>query len=233
MPLDGVILGHWVSEGGGSHLEGLPGLKEEEVLLEERRAHCFLPVSRGFPACLPEGGLPRGDRLTAAGRQTHSTAVRGVEAAQGLGPGLCGSLAGPEAPASWLRPPHHRDQSPEQQALCPGIAAGPTWVSVSLTFRWAVGLWVSKRRPPPRQVFRPGSRANVPTHAGPRLGSRRVSRGFFLGPSIILLLLKSMVANDTRVSLGACPTLGTEARRVDGACFGERQRVNTYHNIRR
>lgn len=133
MPLDGVILGHWVSEGGGSHLEGLPGLKEEEVLLEERRAHCFLPVSRGFPACLPEGGLPRGDRLTAAGRQTHSTAVRGVEAAQGLGPGLCGSLAGPEAPASWLRPPHHRDQSPEQQALCPGIAAGPTWVSVSLT----------------------------------------------------------------------------------------------------
>lgn len=71
MPLDGVILGHWVSEGGGSHLEGLPGLKEEEVLLEERRAHCFLPVSRGFPAfrrvvCPGEtDSLLRGDRLTA------------------------------------------------------------------------------------------------------------------------------------------------------------------------
>lgn len=49
MPLDGVILGHWVSEGGGSHLEGLPGLKEEEVLLEERRGTVSCQSVEAFP----------------------------------------------------------------------------------------------------------------------------------------------------------------------------------------
>lgn len=76
------------------------------------------------------------------------------------------------------------------------------------------------------------SQVPVPTHMGPRLGSRRVSRGFFPGPWIILLLLKSMVASDARVLLGARPVLGTEDRRVDGTCRGERGRVNTYHDVR-
>lgn len=82
MPLDGVILGHWVSEGGGSHLEGLPGLKEEEVLAEERRVQCFLRLGRGFPPAFLRAVCPGA---------THSTARGAWRAAKGLGPWLCGS----------------------------------------------------------------------------------------------------------------------------------------------
>lgn len=114
----------------------------------------MLPAARTrFSACLPEGGVPG----------SHSQHSR-----EGCGGQLrVWALAmrdprgeGPEAPASRLRPPHHRGQSPEKQVSCPGKATGPTWVSVSLTFRWEVGLRVSKRRPPPRQAFWPGSRAH-------------------------------------------------------------------------